>query len=367
MPLRLDSISAFRDAPFDTMIDARSPAEFAEDHLPGAINLPVLSDIERARVGEIYAGDSFAARKIGAALVARNVAAHLEGPLAEMGGGWRPLVYCWRGGQRSGAFATILRQVGWRAETVEGGYRAYRRLVAEAMHGRSLPFRLVLLDGYTGTAKTEILARVATLGEQVVDLEGLAAHRGSVFGAAGRPQPSQKAFEGALGAAFDALDSSRVVLVEAESSKIGRLQVPPSVWARMRGADRFVVEAGIEARASYLARTYADLTADIAELSRTLELLGPLQGAARVAEWRTLADEGRFEALAGELMSTHYDPRYAKSRPEGNVVLRVELGDMSEVALESAARRIASELRELSAEKLGGEGVEAPIDPAIQR
>lgn len=366
MPLRLDSISAFRDAPFDTIIDARSPAEFAEDHVPGAISLPVLSDEERARVGAIYAGNSFCARKIGAALVARNVAAHLEGPLAEKGGGWRPLVYCWRGGQRSGAFATILRQVGWRAETVEGGYRAYRRLVAAAMHGRPLPFRLVLLDGYTGTAKTEILARVAAQGEQAVDLEGLAAHRGSVFGAAGRPQPSQKAFEGALGAAFDALDSSRAVLIEAESSKIGRLQIPPSVWARMLGADRFVVEACLEARASYLARAYADLTADSAELARTLELLRPLQGVARVEEWRTLADEGRFEVLAGALMSTHYDPRYAKSRPEGDVVLRVELGDMSEVALEGAARRIARALRDISAETLGSDGVEAPIDSSIK-
>ena len=366
MPLRLDKIPAFRDAPFDTIIDARSPSEFAEDHVPGAMNLPVLSDIERARVGEIYAGDSFAARKIGAALVARNVAAHLEGPLAEMGGGWRPLVYCWRGGRRSDAFATILRQVGWRAETVDGGYRAYRRLVAEAMHGRSLPFRLVLLDGYTGTAKTEILARVAGLGEQVVDLEGLAAHRGSVFGSAGRPQPSQKAFEGALAVKFAVLDPSRAVLVEAESSKIGRLQVPPSVWARMLGADRFVVEARLEARASYLARSYADLTADSAELSRTLELLRPLQGAARVEEWRTLADEGRFEALAGALMSTHYDPRYAKSRPEGDVVLRMELGEMSEEELENAACRIARALRDISAETLGSEAFEGQIGPAIK-
>lgn len=365
MPLRLDSISAFLDAPFDTIIDARSPAEFAEDHVSGAISLPVLTDEERAQVGEIYAGDSFAARKIGAALVARNVAAHLEGPLAEKGGGWRPLVYCWRGGQRSGAFATILRQVGWRAETVEGGYRAYRRLIAAAMHERPLPHRLVLLDGNTGTAKTEILARVAALGEQVVDLEGLASHRGSVFGAAGRPQPSQKAFEGALAAALDAFDPSRAVLVEAESSKIGRLQVPPSVWARMLGADRFVVEAGLDARANYLARTYSDLTADSAELNRTLELLRPLQGAARVSEWRTLADEGRFEALAAALMSTHYDPRYAKSRPEGDVVLRVELGDMSEAALESATCRIAKALalRGKSAETPSREDVEPPNWP----
>src|SRR6056297_789826 len=111
---------------FDTIIDVRSPSEFAEDHMHGAINLPVLSDAERAQVGTIYVQqDAFLARKIGAALVSRNAASHLEGPLADMGGGWRPLVYCWRGGQRSGAFATILDQVGWRVQVLEGGYQTY--------------------------------------------------------------------------------------------------------------------------------------------------------------------------------------------------------------------------------------------------
>ena len=170
MPLKLTTLKQVFQAPFDTVIDVRSPAEFAEDHIPGAISLPALGNEERARVGTIYTQDTpFKARKIGAALVARNVAAHLDGPLADKPGGWQPLVYCWRGGQRSGSFASILSQIGWRAQTIEGGYRSYRRLVVQAMHEEALPHRLILLDGNTGTAKTELLAL-------------LAAHRGSLFG-----------------------------------------------------------------------------------------------------------------------------------------------------------------------------------------
>nr|MCU0909115.1 tRNA 2-selenouridine(34) synthase MnmH [Paracoccaceae bacterium] len=263
MPVTLSSLSDLRALPFDTVIDVRSPAEFAEDHIPGAISLPVLSDAERARVGTIYKQDApFAARKIGAALVARNAATHLEGPLAAMPGGWRPLVYCWRGGQRSGSFAAILREIGWRVDTIVGGYKTWRRLVLTAMHAPALQHRLVVLDGFTGTAKTALLPRLAALGVQVVDLEALAAHRGSLLGAVDRAQPSQKAWEGALALALAALDPARPVVVEAESSRIGNLSVPPAVWASMRTAPRIEIAAPVAARADYLARAYADLTAD---------------------------------------------------------------------------------------------------------
>ena len=129
MALRIDTLARFFDHGFDDVIDSRSPAEFAEDHIPGAFSLPVLDNEERARVGTIYKQESrFGARKIGAALVLKNIAAHLDGPLAERPASWRPLVYCWRGGQRSGTFTWLLREVGWRAEQGEGGYREYRRL-----------------------------------------------------------------------------------------------------------------------------------------------------------------------------------------------------------------------------------------------
>lgn len=348
MPRSFANLVDIRSAPFDMIVDVRSPSEYAEDHIPGAVSLPAMSDAERARVGTIYTQEApFKARKIGAAIVARNAAAHLDGPLAARDGGWRPLVYCWRGGQRSGSFASILQQIGWRAETIEGGYRSYRRLVVRAMHDTPLPHRLVLLDGNTGTAKSELLALLGARGVQTVDLEGLAAHRGSVFGAMARPQPSQKAFEGALATAFDGLAPDRPVVVEAESSKIGNVLIPPVVWAAMRAAPRVQLSVPLAARARYLTRTYTDTIADPAALNVTLGLLVPFHGNAQVLAWQAMAVEGRFESLAGELMERHYDARYVKSREarEGGTFETLKLTDLGPHDLTRAADRLAEGLR----------------------
>ena len=222
MAVTLTRLADLDTLPFDEIIDARSPSEFAVDHLPGAINLPVLSDAERARVGTVYVQDEpFKARKLGAALVARNAAHHLETTLADRPGGWRPLVYCWRGGQRSNAFASILSQIGWRADVVEGGYRSYRRLVVGLLHDTPLPHPIHLIEGGTGTAKTRLLHHIAQAGGQIIDLEGMAAHRGSLFGPLDDPQPSQKMFETRIAAALNTMDPAKPVFVEAESSKVG--------------------------------------------------------------------------------------------------------------------------------------------------
>ena len=315
MALKLTSLAALAALPFDTVIDVRAPSEYAEDHIPGAINLPVLSDAERATVGTIYVQqDRFLARKTGAALVARNAAAHLEGPLADKDGGWRPLVYCWRGGQRSGSFASILAQVGWRVELIEGGYKSYRRLVVSALYDDPLPHRLILLDGGTGTAKTRVLARLSGAGAQVIDLEEMAAHRGSLLG--GRPggQPAQKAFESRLAMALARLDPARPVFVEAESNKIGRLILPPSLWQAMMAADHVTLDAPLAARARYLCRAYADLLADVDLLCAKLAHLKTYHGAERIDLWQSMARAGDFEALAADLVARHYDPRYIKAQ-----------------------------------------------------
>lgn len=329
---------------FDTVIDVRSPAEFAEDHVPGAINLPALNNEERARVGTIYVQDSpFKARKIGAALVAANAARHLQTTLIDKPGGWRPLVYCWRGGQRSGSFATILTQIGWRPGLIDGGYRTYRRLVVETMHTARLPHQLVLLDGNTGTAKTEILGHLAAQGIQTLDLEALAGHRGSIFGAGDRKQPSQKAFEGALAAALNDCDPSMPVVVEAESSKIGQCQIPRAVWQAMCVAPRITLRAPLNERASYLTRTYADIAADTAQLLAIIAHLRRLHGRERVADWQALASTKQFAQLARELMAHHYDPRYAKSRDRLDSVILGTLNcpSLDPSALSGIARQIA--------------------------
>ena len=324
MAFTLPDLPHLSSLPFDTVIDVRAPAEFAEDHIPGAISLPVLSDAARAEVGTIYVQDNpFAARKIGAALVARNAATHIQGPLADKDGGWQPLVYCWRGGQRSGSFASILAQIGWRVEVLKGGYQSYRRSIVSGLYDTPLPHRLVLLDGNTGTAKTELLHMLAGQDVQILDLEGLANHRGSVLGPRAGGQPSQKMFESRIAAHLFALDPARPVLVEAESSKVGNLIVPPSVWSAMRAAPRIMVTALPEDRARYLARAYADIAGDHAALKTILAKLIPMQGHERVAHWNALIDNQDLETLARELIDHHYDSRYAQSRSRSDAAAHV--------------------------------------------
>lgn len=328
---------------FDTVIDVRSPAEFAEDHVPGAINLPALSNEERAEVGTMYVQIApFEARKIGAAKVARNVAAHLEGPLKEMDGSWRPLVYCWRGGQRSGSFASILTQIGWRAEVIEGGYQTFRNLVHDALYEQPVPHRFVLLDGNTGTAKTDVLHRLAARGVQVLDLEGLANHRGSLLGSLEDDQPAQKGFETALACALEGLDPTSPVIVEAESSKVGERIIPPSVWAKMKAAPRIEIEAPLDARAAYLVQAYADLQDDRARFAAKLEILRRHRGGL-VDRWLALLEAGNLHGLAQALMEDHYDPSYraGRARHGSDVLHRFEVSSLGQAHRDGLADRIA--------------------------
>jgi tRNA 2-selenouridine synthase len=343
MPVKLASIADLAALPFDDLIDVRSPAEFAEDHVPGAISLPVLSNEERAQVGTIYVQqDRFLARKVGAALVARNAASHLQGPLADRTGDWRPLVYCWRGGQRSGSFTSILQQVGWRADVIEGGYKSYRRLVVRALYDTPLPHDIVLIDGGTGTAKTRLLDHIARQGGQTLDLEAMAEHRGSLFGPVSAVQPSQKTFESRLATALARLDPAKPVFVEAESSKIGRIILPPSLWQPMTRARVLVLEAPLDARSTHLLTAYPDLIADRDRLDEVLGRLVRYHGHDRVEAWRALSRAGAFAALAKDLIETHYDPRYARvSREAPAKVLRLKTLSDAELS-ETAARILTS-------------------------
>ena len=342
MPVTLTSLADLAALGFDDIIDARAPAEYAEDHLPGAISLPVLSDAERAEVGTIYKQvNPFTAKKLGAALVSRNVADHLLGPLADKPGGWRPLVYCWRGGQRSGSFAIILQQIGWRVETIQGGYKAWRALVVREVYDTPVRAPMVVLDGNTGSAKTEILNMLPAHGLQVIDLEGMANHRGSLFGAMG-DQPSQKAFEGRLAGALAALDPTRPVVVEAESSKIGNCRLPPEIWKAMTRAPRVALTATPAARAQYLTRAYADMVADATRLSSVIDLLKPVHAQEVIADWHAMAGAGAFADLAASLMERHYDPRYDKHRARMQVPLvEVVAGPLTPESLSTTAQNVA--------------------------
>lgn len=349
MAFQLTSLQDLLAAGFDDIIDARSPSEFAEDHLPGAISLPVLDDAERARVGTMYVQETrFGARKIGAALVLRNVAAHLDGALADRTGGWRPLVYCWRGGQRSGTFGWLLREVGWRAETLAGGYQTYRRQVVKTLYDQDVAHQIVVLSGMTCTAKTALLHRVTAAGMQVLDLEGLARHRGSIFGGQADPQPSQKAFESSIALALAGFDPARPVVVEAESSKVGDRIVPPQIWAAMCRAPRVSVSAPLAARAAFFPVAYPDLVADPEGFSALIGRLRRLHGGAQVAAWQGQVAEGDFVGVAAGLMAEHYDPRYTKSnaRFAENTVSSLRLDRLDGAALDAAIPALAARIEE---------------------
>ncbi|HYF58671.1 MAG TPA: tRNA 2-selenouridine(34) synthase MnmH [Burkholderiaceae bacterium] len=343
-------VARLRD--FNTVLDARSPSEYADDHLPGAVSAPVLDDAERERVGEVNAREgAFEAKRLGAAIASRNIGALLETRFADRDRDWKPLVYCWRGGNRSGSLATVLARVGWRTTVVEGGYKAFRRHVIDALDALPRPMRFLVVGGRTGSAKSRLLERLAAHGEQVLDLERLASHRGSVLGGLpGEPQPSQKRFETMLWDVLRGLDASRPVFVESESRKVGRCQVPEALIGAIRASRLAVVEADVPVRARFLLDEYRHFPEDVPVLLALLEHLVPLHGVGRVAEWKALAERGDWETFVERLLVEHYDPSYDRSMKRNFGLLeqapRVTLDGTDEAALERAAqalRAIAAE------------------------
>lgn len=299
---------------FDAILDARSPAEYALDHLPGATNAAVLDDAQRAQVGTLYKASPFEARKVGAALVANNIANLLQTTLAHQPREWRPLVYCWRGGNRSGALATILARVGWRTSVLQGGYREYRRRVVSDLAELPRTLRFVVLAGRTGSGKSLILASLRALGAQVLDLETLAAHRGSVLGRMPeRAQPSQKHFESLIWSQLRSLDPARPVFVESESKRVGLRQVPDALIERMRASDCARIEADDNVRADLLLEEYRHYTTDPVALLAQLDHLVSLHGRERIANWRTMVGAAQWREFVLAMLHEHYDPAYDRS------------------------------------------------------
>jgi tRNA 2-selenouridine synthase len=300
---------------FDEVIDVRSEGEFAADHICGAVNCPVLDDAERAYVGTLYKQVSpFDAKKIGAALVSKNIAQHIDERFRGRDQGWRPLVYCWRGGQRSSAMAHVLRQVGWDAATLAGGYRAYRREVMAQLDEAPRRFSFQVVCGATGSGKSRLLAAIAAQGAQALDLERLARHRGSLLGELpGDPQPSQKMFDSLVWSALKAFDPARPVFVEAESKKIGQLQVPARLLERMREGECLRLEVPVGERVRFLIEEYRHFLEDPAALEEKLRCLTNRYGHAVIARWIALTDSRAWSELVADLLVTHYDPSYLRA------------------------------------------------------
>ena len=332
----------FKD--FDAVIDARTPAEYALDHIPGAVSAPVLDDAQRAEVGTLYKQVSpFDAKKLGAALIAQNVSRHIEHLFRGKDKNWRPLVYCWRGGKRSGAMAHILREVGWDAKTLEGGYRAYRRWVVDELATRPSQLDFIVVHGPTGSGKSRFLGALAKAGAQVLDLEALAAHRGSVLGGLpNEPQPSQKWFESQVLAALEKFERAKPVFVEAESKKIGQIQVPEALMERMRASRCVTLDTDTATRVTLLLEEYRHFLEDRGALNAQLDCLVALHGRERINEWKALAAAGQWREFVERLLVQHYDPAYKRSStknyPQLIEATSVRIASSDEAAFAEAAR-----------------------------
>ncbi|MEO8145851.1 MAG: tRNA 2-selenouridine(34) synthase MnmH [Betaproteobacteria bacterium] len=331
----------------DAIIDTRSPAEFAEDHIPGAISCPVLDNEERARVGTMYKQVSpFEARKLGAALVARNIARHIEMRFMANEKNWKPLVYCWRGGKRSGAMAHILREIGWEAKSLEGGYKSYRRYVVSALAELPAKITFRVIHGVTGSGKSRLLRSLAATGAQVLDLEDLAAHRGSLLGTLpDRPQPSQKMFESRLLQKILSFDARKEVYVEGESRKIGQLQVPEALIERMRASECLSLQTDTATRVALLMDEYRHFFADVTKLGALLDCLVGMHSRERIGEWKALAAAGDWAALVTRLLEEHYDPAYLRSAPSNFPLLAMarslRVASADAAAFDAAAHELA--------------------------
>ncbi len=343
------SVAALRDYP--ERIDVRSPSEFAIDHIPGAQNCPVLDDAERSRIGTMHAQESaFAARQAGAVLVARNIAAMLETKFAGKPKDWAPLVYCWRGGKRSGALAHILAEVGWRAVQLDGGYRAYRRHVLAQLAVLPATLRFEVICGLTGSGKSRFLRALAEEGAQVLDLEALARHRGSLLGdLPGDPQPGQKWFESTLLAALEGFDPARPVYVESESRRIGTLQLGDPMLAAMRAGACVYLDTPLALRVRLLKEDYAHYLDDPALLAARLAGLAALHGRAAIERWSAAAAGGDWDTLIGALLVTHYDPVYKRSSAQNfpnlaQAIVRTP-ADVTPAAFRALAREVDAAVR----------------------
>jgi tRNA 2-selenouridine synthase len=338
---------------FDEIVDVRSPAEFAEDHVPGAINAPVLSNEERAEIGTLYKQVSpFDAKKRGAALVARNIARHIETLFMTRDRGWRPLVYCWRGGKRSGAMTHILREIGWQAAQLEGGYKSYRREVIAQLAVLPNEYRYRVVCGETGSGKSRLLEALAARGAQVLDLERLACHRGSVLGGLpDAPQPAQKMFETLVWQTLRGFDTDVPVYVEAESKKIGQLQVPEALIAAMRASPCIRIAAPVSARVEFLLKEYGHFLADPAALKSRLDCLLGLHERAVIDAWHAQADRGEWAPLVADLLVKHYDPAYQRSMGRNYVRMPEAYLFRTESLSSEALAQVAAEVSRLATDE----------------
>lgn len=338
---------------YDLIIDARSPREYAEDHIPGAVNLPVVNDEEYAEVGILHRTDPMAAYRLGARYSLNNIARHIETHVSKYPGKSKVLVYCFRGGKRSKVWFDVLDTIGYRVEKLQGGWKSYRRWVNEQLVSAPGKYSTIVVSGPTGCGKTRLLDALRQVGAQVLDLEGIAVHRGSMIGAVpGKPQPTQKLFDSELLWRLSQFDPAHPVWVEAESKKIGQVQLPDALLAGMRRGLVVAVDAPMAQRVQLLREDYRHFEEDPLSLLDRLVHLRPLIGGEEFAQWKTLAEQARVPELFERLMRNHYDPAYRRSilrnYPDIERSPKIRLNDLSPAGLLPVARSMREGLEALA-------------------
>ena len=300
---------------FSTIIDARSEDEYALDHLPGAVNWPSLNNEERIFVGTMYKQvGAFEAQKHGAAKVAANISRHIQREVLDLSKNWQPLIYCWRGGKRSGSLSLVLGQIGFKVHLIEGGYKAFRAALVEDIPKRVAPLQFKVISGPTGSGKTRLLHALAAEGAQVLDLEALACHRSSVLGhIPGQAQPSQKHFDTLVWQALRSFNPMYPVFVESESRKVGNVSIPESLMQAMRDSPCFELQLSLDERVALLMEDYRFFVDDQALFCRRLDALVAIRGQAVVNAWKEQVEVGEIENVVRDLLVLHYDPTYAAS------------------------------------------------------
>lgn len=335
---------------FDSIIDARTPAEFADDHIPGAVNIPALDNEQRRVVGTLHKLDPFAARLRGATMIAENLALYLRAEFAGKPPHWHPLVYCQRGGQRSGAVVEVLRRIGWRARQLDGGYKTYRQMVINGIAELAAAAKWVVVIGKTGAGKTELLGELAKQGAAVLDLESLANHRGSAFGDMGE-QPSQRRFESALYFAMKQLPDNLPVFVESEGRKIGKLHLPAPLLSSMRASARAVLlSASIQSRAARIRRQYCRYAESGELFADATGKIANYVGEKRMRQWRLLHNENDIPQLLAEMLQNFYDIGYDKSLRANYAAAKIIASfDTETITAEAAAKEIIARFRQATA------------------
>jgi len=336
---KIETTLNWGDQSFDTIIDVRAPSEFYEDHIVGALNCPVLDDNQRVEIGLLYKKVSgFEAKVKGAIITARNIAFHIENNFSQYGGNWRPLIYCWRGGQRSRAMALVLKEIGWRPILLSGGHKQYRKDILKMIPELCLRVNIILISGQTGSAKTHILQGIKSAGGNILDLEALAKHRGSLLGAIpGETQPSQKYFESCLVEKLRKFSQGAVVFIESESSKIGNLHIPIGLWRAMHKAPLIEVKVPSDIRARFLQRYYSDLKINKDRFSALFLIAKSRVSSKIISDWEKFLQKKAWQSLALSLIKNYYDPAYLIHRTRQN---RIKVKSLSSSNLTAPGIRL---------------------------